>query len=395
LLNTTGQQGNVYQAHQHGKWNPRSSAYGRFWIDVRRGERKRRTIALGLCATQWIARLRLREYIERASVHSKHRFHQIPVPGTTFRQQAEWWMESLSTRRRRPLKPATIYGWQHCLDRWILPNLGNKLVSEVGNGALRQFVEILTAARLAPKTIVNVITVAKFVVASAVDEEGDQIHPRVWNYEFIQLPLVIKEKQNRPTITEREISALLKNVKEHYAVLVALVAGTGLRIGEALAVRTEDFAPDCRVLHVKRSIWHRCEQAPKTPNAIRLVDVSESLAQVLCRYIKGRKGHLFTTRAGRLLDSRNVLDVLQQAGRQGGYHAFRRFRFAVLRKAGVPDDLIKQWLGHSQNLIDLYAAQLRYDEAYRREWCEKAGLGFELGELGYKFEAPIRPALVV
>ena len=101
---------------------------------------------------------------------------------------------------------------------------------------------------------------------------------------------------------------------------------------------------------------------------------------------KRRKGHLFTTRAGRLLDSRNVLDVLQQAGRQGGYHAFRRFRFAVLRKAGVPDDLIKLWLGHSQNLIDLYAAQLRYDETYRREWCEKAGLGFELGELGYKSE---------
>src|SRR5437016_2202915 len=219
-------------------------------------------------------------------------------------------------------------------------------------------------AGLAPKTIVNVVTVAKLVVASAVDEEGDQIHPRIWNHEFIQLPLVIKEKQNRPTINEAEISALLNSAKPRYAVLVALVAGTGLRIGEALAVRTEDFDPDCRVLHVKRSVWHRCEQAPKTPNAIRLVDVSESLAQVLCRYIKG------------------------------GYHAFRRFRFAVLRKAGVPDDLIKLWLGHSQNLIDLYAAQLRYDETYRREWCEKAGLGFELGELGYKSEAPIRPALV-
>jgi hypothetical protein len=109
---------------------------------------------------------------------------------------------------------------------------------------------------------------------------------------------------------------------------------------------------------------------------------------------KRKKGALFTTRAGRLLDSRNVLDVLQRAGRQGGYHAFRRFRFAVLRKAGVPDDLIKLWLGHSQNLIDLYAAQLRYDDTYRRGWCDRAGLGFELGELGYKSEAPIRPALV-
>ena len=389
-----GQQGNVYQAHQHGRWNPLSTAYGRFWIDIPDGERERSTVSLGPCATQWVARLRLREYIARAGISSKHTFHQIPIPGTTFRQQAEWWMESLSTRRRRPLKPATVYGWQHCLDRWILPNLGDKLLSEVRNGALRQFVEILSAAGLAPKTIVNVVTVVKFVVASAVDEEGDQIHPRIWNHEFIQLPLVIKEKQNRPTISEAEISALLNSVKERYAVLVALVAGTGLQIGEALAVRTEDFDANCQVLHVRRSVWHRCEQAPKTLNAIRPVDIPESLAQVLCRYIKGRKGHLFTTRAGRLLDSRNVLDVLQRAGRQGGYHAFRRFRFAVLRKAGVPDDLIKLWLGHSQNLIDLYAAQLRYDETYRREWCERAGLGFGLGELGYKSGVPIRPSLV-
>ena len=175
----TGQRGNVYQPHHLDKWNPRTPAYGRFWMDVQGGERKHRTVSLGRCATQWVARLRLREYIERAGVSSKHTFHQIPVPGTTFRQQAEWWMESLSTRRRRPLRPATLYGWQHCLDRWILPNLGNKLVSEVGNGALRQFVEILTAARLAPKTIVNVITADGFWTRAmswmCCSERGDKV----------------------------------------------------------------------------------------------------------------------------------------------------------------------------------------------------------------------------
>ena len=30
----------------------------------------------------------------------------------------------------------------------------------------------------------------------------------------------------------------------------------------------------------------------------------------------------------------------------------------------------------------------------RREWRDRAGLGFELGELGYKSLAPIRPLLV-
>jgi integrase len=138
----------------------------------------------------------------------------------------------------------------------------------------------------------------------------------------------------------------------------------------------------------------RVNEAPKTPNAIRLVDIPEALAQVLRRYTEGKDGYLFTTRAGRLLDQRNSLKALHGAGNRGGFHAFRRFRFAVLRKAGVPENLIKQWMGHSQNLMDLYAAQLRLDMAYRREWCDRAGLGFELGELGYKSLAPIRPLLV-
>jgi len=394
LSGRRGQKGNVYQPAYRSKWNPQAPAYGRFWVDTPGNERRRKTISLGVCATKFVARQRLLEFIERAGINSKNVFHQNAAPVTLFRQQAEWWMESLPTRRRRPLKPATVYGWQHCLDKWILPNLGDKPLSEVGNGALRQFVEILSAAGLAPKTIINVVVVVKMVVASAVNEEGDQIYPRAWNHEFIQLPLVVKEKQNRPTITQAEISAVLSYGKKRYAVLFALVAGTGLRIGEALAVRTTDFEPGCHVLHIQRSVWHGCEQEPKTASAIRPVDIPEALAQVLCRYTAGLDGPLFTNFKGKLLDQRSALKELYATGKRGGFHAFRRFRFAVLRKAGVPDRLIKLWMGHSQNLIDRYAAQLDVDITYRREWCEKTGLGFELGELGYKDLFPIRPPRV-
>ena len=86
LSKQTGQQGNVYQHRDPGKWNPQAPAYGRFWIGAPDGDRKRRTISLGPCGTQWLARLRLREYIERAGINSKPTFHQNPVPGTTFRQ---------------------------------------------------------------------------------------------------------------------------------------------------------------------------------------------------------------------------------------------------------------------------------------------------------------------
>jgi len=39
---------------------------------------------------------------------------------------------------------------------------------------------------------------------------------------------------------------------------------------------------------------------------------------------------------------------------------------------------------------DVFQETLAFE--YRKEWCEKAGVGFELGELGYKMLAPIRPS---
>ncbi len=47
----------------------------------------------------------------------------------------------------------------------------------------------------------------------------------------------------------------------------------------------------CAARYSAEKVWRMREQAPKTLNAIRPVDIPESLAQVLCRYIKGRKGH--------------------------------------------------------------------------------------------------------
>jgi hypothetical protein len=132
----------VYQPQNLGTRNPHVPAYGRFWTDVPGGERKRKTVPLGRCGAKWIARLRLREYIARVVVNSKHAYQENPVPATTFRQQAERWIESISIRKRRPLKPSTLFGWQHCLDRWILPNLGGQLLSQIGNRALREFVEL-------------------------------------------------------------------------------------------------------------------------------------------------------------------------------------------------------------------------------------------------------------
>lgn len=318
------------------------------------------------------------EHIEQAGVNSKEQFHENTSPATTFKQQSERWLDSLATRTRKPVKPATIAGWEQALNAWLLPNIGEKSLADVTNKVLREMVSKMTAAKLSAKTIVSYTQVLKMVVASAVNENGDQIYPRVWNNDFAGVPIVDKTKQRRPTITQTELEEILSGVKDRYRVLFALLAGTGLRIGEALGLKTTDFGPDCRVLHVDRSVWGGQGQAPKTSNAIRAIDLPQPLAWMVREFIADRQGYLFATASGKPLQPRNLLRVLHATGKPVGFHAFRRYRAAVLRKAQVPEDLIGLWLGHAQNLTDRYAGQLREDMAYRTDWCQRAGLGFSV-----------------
>jgi integrase len=196
-------------------------------------------------------------------VNNTGTFYNLTAPATTFKQQSERWLDSLATRTRKPVKPATIAGWQQALHAWVLPNIGEKLLADVSNGVLRELVGKMATAGLSPKTIVNYTQVVKLVVASAVNENGDQIHPRVWNANFCGIPIVDKTKQRRPTLTQTELEEVLTSVKDRYRVLFALLAGTGLRIGEALGLKPTDFGPECRVLHVNRSVGARGNSRPR------------------------------------------------------------------------------------------------------------------------------------
>lgn len=379
-----GQDGNVFQRDFPKEWNPSATAFGRYWIDIPGCEqRKRQTISLGVCSSRSIARRKLREHIEREGINSKAYFNHNAAPSVSFGEQAAKWIAAMSTRRRKPVKPATIHGWQHALNKWILPHFEDRVLADVSNRALREFVEKMVAANLSAQTIVTYVGVVKMVVASAVDDDGEQIYPRKWNHDFIGLPIIQPHKQRRPTVTKAEVEQIVSAASsERWAVLFALLAGTGLRIGEALGLKTEDLSDDCTVLQVSRSIWHGLEQEPKTPNAVRVIDIPEPLAEVLRKYGSGKQGYLFTTQNGRPLEQRNVLRALYATGNTTGCHSFRRFRAETLRRARVPEDLTKLWLGHSKRSItDIYAIGLEKDEAWRREWCERAGLGFSVNGL--------------
>jgi len=93
--------------------------------------------------------------------------------------------------------PATLELWKGCLEKWINPDIGDLPLSDVNNSALKVLVAKMSDGGLSPKTITgNYVPVVKMVVASVVDKQGEQIYPRKWNHDFIDLPVPQKDKQN-------------------------------------------------------------------------------------------------------------------------------------------------------------------------------------------------------
>jgi integrase len=367
--------------------------YGRYWKD-QPGQhgRLRVVVSLGI-VSQTTAERNLREHIHKSQVDSPETFVEFNAPTTTFKKQAQWWLDEMqagrivSRKKRKQIKPATMAGYQAAVN-WLNQRIGDTTLADIKNEVAKQLVIKMRAANLADKTIVNYFQVVKAVVASAVSSEGEQLYPRNWNFHFIGLPVIDEKKQRKPAFTTNEVEQILARAKGRYKVLFALLAGTGMRIGEALGLKIgEHLSNDFSTIRVRQSVWRGSVQTPKTDNAIREIDVHTSLAALLKASVGNRTtGFLFQTESGGPLTQRNIQrdglgkikrDMNLEAG--NGFHSFRRFRAAHLRKNRVPWDLLKLWLGHAnKDVTDRYAEQLKDDVDWRKQEAEKAGLGFKL-----------------
>lgn len=65
-------------------------------------------------------------------------------------------------------------------------------------GDFRRVAEKMVKAGLSPKTVNTYSQVVKSVVASAVNEEGEQLFPRKWNHEFVDMPAVARDLRFHP-----------------------------------------------------------------------------------------------------------------------------------------------------------------------------------------------------
>ena len=394
----SGQSGYIEKS---GKWY-----VVRFWMDVE-GQYKRTHKRERICPISGPGSLsksarerRAREIIAASGADTEEHFNKVvkSEAASTFSKQAEEWLKRVTTRKRKPVATATLESWEGALRNWINPAIGTLPLYNVNNSALKTLVAKMSAAGLSPKTINNYSQVVKMVVASAVNEEGEQLFPRKWNHEFVDMPIVEKGKQNTPSFTADVMSGIARWKYKRERMVFILCGAAGLRIGEALGLEIDKHvSEDFLTLTIAQKVRHcKVENRLKTVNAERKVDLHPDVANLLRAFVGNRRtGFLFTTRHGKPLSSSCVLrrhlhPVLKQLGyvnpstgdHKAGSHAFRRYRNTYLRNyAQCPEGLRDFWMGHAgETMADLYD-KIKDDVVFRRKWAEKCGIGFDLGSV--------------
>lgn len=403
-LPTVRQRGYVYQKgrRKSDPWLPNKPAYGRYRVDIP-GQREQQEIRvpLGQCRDRMDAMFSLLRIMEDAGVLDIEKIRERMPPSTAFREQAERWIVEMKagrivhSKKRTPIRPHTISGYETAV-AYLNEQIGDLPLASIDNPEAKALIAKMRSAirdgelRFKDKTIVSYFQVVQKVIKSAVDDKLKPIHPREWDLTAICLPKVNPKEQHRPTLTRREVSDVVAKAKGRYQVLFALLAGTGMRISEALALEIDKhLSADYSIISIRQQRGKKgseIESTPKTDAGFREIDLHSSLARMLRDFIGNRKkGFLFETENGTMLSPTNVFrdglqPVLKEIGRSKvRYNAFRRFREAVLQRSDVRMILVNYWHGHADTeMSSRYGAQLLEDVEYRKEWVEKVGLGFDL-----------------
>jgi len=383
----------------------------RFWRDVP-GEEKRMHIRERICPisgpgllSKSERKLKARQIIQVSGADSPEYFKQVVKQdtGVTFREQSEIWLRRLQKRRRKPIGQSYAASIQGALDKWILPAIGDSPLASVDNLSVKPLIEKMSAAGLSPRTVNKYMEHVKQVVESLKSPNGEPIHNRKWNAEVMDLPFVEHAEQKRPSLKANTISELVKASSGQEQALYVLLAATGMRISEALAVEARHFTNGGRTITVEQQIQ---KDAPtivkflKTAASKRQVDLHPDIAEYLQNYSAGKTGLLFHTANGTPhlygnLDDRWLTPRLVKMGldeRGMGWHSFKRFRKTWLRGTRCLEDINNFWMAHKPHTMSEVYSHLHEELDMRLDEAARVGYGFVL-PAPEKSVVPIVPKL--
>jgi integrase len=285
------------------------------------------------------------------------------------------WVAVWEPAWKASLKPSSAKSEPGRLRNHILPLLGNVALADVDELAVQTWVARLLAgdgppvgrgARkpLAPKSVHNAHGVLYAILQAAVRQKLIPANP------CLDTSLPRRGHHEMRFLTEPEIGRLLAAVPAHWRPLVLLLVSTGLRWGEATALRVADVDILAKVanLRVLRAVTERpggelVYHPPKTERSRRTVTFTRLVAETLAPLVsvRERDALVFTSPAGEAVTQAYFWRIWDRARRAAGLedvrvHDLRHTHAAILISAGRPLTAIQHRLGHSSIAVtsDLY-----------------------------------------
>jgi len=213
-----------------------------------------------------------REIVEKSGANSEQRFNRVVLGEVSFRDQAKIYVRWATTRYREPIKNSSSV--EAALNKWILPAIGDLSLGNVHNITVKPLVTRMKKS-LSARTVNKYVEYIEQIVASLKDgRTGEPIHPRKWDAREMDLPVVKSKEQRRPTLKLTAVNTLVLGSEGDEQALYVLLAATGMRISEALALETKHFLNDCRTIQV-------CQQVDREhPRIVRYLKTDAGFREV-------------------------------------------------------------------------------------------------------------------
>jgi integrase len=362
----SGQSGTVVKKGQ--MW------HGRYYVDIPGEESRRRcSVPLGSIHTMKKpeAKRKLRALLEEMGLNEDSHLERTQAGAKTFGSEAAWWKEN----KLSIFKPSCQETMGSHLDKYLVPRFSSLPLAAIDEKRVQEFIADLRrteykwpngiSRKLSPKSIRNIVGVLKQVLGEKIWREGK-----------LTLPEIPETEQRcfRPD----EMLQIVNAATGQWKVLFATLASTGLRCGEAFGLHVEDLDLATGRIHVRRSVWNGEEVSVKTKRGYRTVTIEPGLIGMLAAHLGQRKGlRVFQTRNGTPFCKGNVRRKLNQILKQlnlapAGLHAFRHGRVSVLQENGVPGDLVKEWVGHSN--LRTTSRYTHFRDDFRKQVAADVGL---------------------
>src|SRR5829696_4745922 len=299
-----------------------------------------------------------------------------------FREYAEEWVER--HRGSRGFRESTRDDYRRDLRRYAFPYFDERLgrrLSEVTPRDVANFLAWLTdereqGKRLADATVRRIFAPVRSSLATAV-REGLIRHNPATGAQAPHRPKVddADEEEVRALTTE-QLAAFLDLVHPRHRTLFHFLAATGLRWGEATALRWKDLRLDgsAPVVRVRRELYRGRIEPPKTRSGKRDVPLDAELVVELRERRKesewGREDDLvFPSQVGTPLNHSNVRSrVIKPVAEEvdapwATAHTFRHTCATLLFAGGKNAIQVQEWLGHHKAsfTLDTYVHLLDKD----------------------------------